>query len=216
MLADAVIALLITISTVLPEGKERRRSRAFRLYREILSHRRLIAVFEGKSFLVRKIYETIKDYYRDDGHYWLQYGSFETETGGDLSLAENYIAQAAALLPPTSRQVETATAHLLLKKALVASNASAASELADESLKILRAHMADQSSVSLHALHIFGSQMQALVWRWAPTVERAKRFREVHDELSRAIPKHFSSHPELRSLVASLKRAELETTVHHA
>jgi hypothetical protein len=216
MLADAVIALLITISTVLPDGRERRRSRAFRLYREILNHRRLSALFESKSFLVRKIYETIKDYYRDDGHYWLQYGSFETDTGVDLSLAENYIAQAAALLPPTSRQVDTATAHLLLKKALVARNASAASELVDESLKILRAHMADRSNVSLHALHIFGSQMQAFVWKWTPTVERAARFREVHDGLRRALPDHLSSHPELRLLIESLKRAELETTVHRA
>ncbi len=216
MLADAVIALLITISTVLPEGRERRRSRAFRLYREILSHRHLIAVFEGRSFLIRKIYESIKDYYRNDGHYWLQYGSFETETGGDLSLAENYIAQASGLLPSASRQVETATAHLLLKKALVAPNLASASELADEALRILRGHMADRKGVSLHALHIFGSQMQVFVWKWTPTMERAKRFREVHDELRRAIPDHFASHPELRALTESLKRAELETTVQRA
>lgn len=214
LLAEAIIAILITISTVLPQGKERRRSRAFRLYREILSHQRLSAFFEGKLFIVRKIYESIKDYYRDDGHYWLQYGSFETEVGGDLSLAENYIAQAEALLPASSRQVETATAHLLLKKALAAPNASSASELSEEALKILRGHMADRRNVSLHALHIFGSQMQALIWRWTPTMQRAQRFREVHDELRGAIPDHFSTNQQLRILVNSLKRDELETTLH--
>jgi SIR2-like domain len=216
ILADAVVALLITISTVLPSGKERRWSRAFRLYRSVLNHHRLNSIFSGKQFLVRKIYEGIKDYYRDDGHYWLQYGSYETEYGGDISLAENYIQQATALLPPYNRQIETATAHLLLKKTLGAPNAASALPYVDEALKILRAHMADQKNVSLHALHIFGSQMLKYIWQWIPTVERAERFRAVHDELRRAIPAHLRTHPDLNTLIEDLKRAELETTVRKA
>lgn len=213
MLADAVVALLITISTVLPQGRDRRSSRAFRLYRNVLNHHRLNDIFASKLFLVRKIYEGIKDYYRDDGHYWLQYGSYETEYGGDISLAENYIGQATALLPPNSRQVETATAHLLLKKALAAAGASPAAEYCEEALGILRSHMADQNKVSLHALHIFGSQMTHYIWRWTSTVDRAQRFREIHEELRRAIPDHLRNHAELVRVLEELKRAELETTV---
>ena len=212
LLADAVIALLITISTVLPAGKERRWSRAFRLYKSVLNHHRLNSVFSGRQFLVRKIYEGIKDYYRDDGHYWLQYGSYETEYGGDISLAENYIQQAAALLSANNRQVETATAHVLLKKALSSPNAASAAPYMEDALKILRPHMADQN-VSLHALHIFGSQMLKYVWQWSPTVERAEQFRSVYEELRRAIPDHLRSHPELKRVLDELKRAELETTV---
>jgi hypothetical protein len=76
--------------------------------------------------------------------------------------------------------------------------------------------MADRGNVSLHALHIFGSHMQAFIWRWTPTMERGTRFREVHDELRRAIPDHLNTHLQLRLLIDSLKREELETTVHHA
>jgi tetratricopeptide (TPR) repeat protein len=213
ILADAVIALLITISTVLPEGKERRWSRAFRLYRSVLNHHRLNSIFTGKQFLVRKIYEGIKDYYRDDGHYWLQYGSYETEYGGDISLAENYLQQAEGLLPPNNRQVETAMAHLLLKKGLSAPNAASALPFVADALKILRSHMADQKNVSLHALHIFGSQMLRYIWQWVPTTERATRFREVHDELRRAVPDHLRTHTELSRVVEDLKRAELQTTI---
>ena len=213
MLADGVIALLITISTVLPEGRERRWSRAFRVYRNILNHRHLNDIFSGKEFLVRMIYEGIKDYYRDDGHYWLQYGSYETEYGGDLSLAENYIAQAAALLPANSRQVETATAHLLLRKALATSNATPAAQWSEEALTILRSHMADQKTVSLHALHIFGNQMLRYISRWVSGPEQGRRFRETHDELRRSIPDHFRTQKELVRLVEELKRAELETTL---
>jgi len=213
MLADAVNYLLITISTVLPPGRERRSSRAFRLYRHVLNHHHLNGMFPGKSFLVRKIYEEIKDYYREDGHYWLQYGSFETEYGGDISLAENYIAQASALLPANNRQVETATAHLLLKKALTAPNAAPAAACCDDALKILRAHMRDRNTVSLHALHIFGSQMLQYVMKWVPSAEQAKHLRDVHDELRRAVPDHLRTHPELGRLLDELKRAELETTI---
>jgi hypothetical protein len=198
---------------VLPAGKERRWSRPFRLYRSVLNHHRLNSVFSGKHFLVRKIYEGIKEYYRGDGHYWLQYGSYETEYGGDISLAENYIQQAAALLPANNRQVETATAHVLLKRALDSPNAASASPYMEDALKILRSHMADQKYVSLHALHIFGSQMHRYVWQWVPTVERAEQFRSVYEELRRAIPDHLRSHAELTRVLEELKRAELETIV---
>ena len=216
VLANAVIALLITISTVLPQGKDRRWSRAFRFYRSVLNHHRLNAIFTGKHFLVRKIYEGIRDYFHDDGHYWLQYGSYETEYGGDISLAENYIAQATALLPAGNQQAETATAHVLLKKALAAPTAGAAGPHVEEALKILRSHMADRNHVSLHALHIFGTQMRNYIWRWVPTAERAESFREVHEEMRRSIPDHMSRHPELTRVLAELKRSELETTVHTA
>ena len=98
-------------------------------------------------------------------------------------MAENYIAQASGLLPPNNRQVETATAHLLLRKAIGAVQAAPAAGYCEEALKILRSHMADRRNVSLHALHIFGTQMLRYIRKLTPTGERARRLREIHSEL---------------------------------
>jgi hypothetical protein len=212
MLAEATVSLLIALSTVLPSGRERRWSRAFRLYRDVLNHRRIHSMFVGRIDLGRQVYEVIKDCYRDDGHYWLQYASYEIEYGGDMSLAENFLGQASGLLPE-NRQVETATAHLLFKKALAAQEENIACGYKDEGLEILRRHMADRASVSLHALHIFRTQMMAYIWKWGVDNERAEHFRAAHQELRTAIPDQMRSHLELRRVLDQIKRAELETVV---
>jgi hypothetical protein len=212
MLAEAATGLLIALSTVLPSGRERRWSRAFRLYRDVLNHRRIHSMFVGRNDLGRQFYESIKDYYRDDGHYWLQYASYEIEYGGDMSLAENFLAQAAGLLRD-NRQVETATAHLLFKKALAAQNENTACAFKDEGLRILREHMANRSSVSLHALHIFGTQMMAYIWKWELDDERATHFRAIHQELRTAIPDQMRSQLDLRRVLDQIKRSELETAI---
>ncbi len=91
------------------------------------------------------------------------------EVGGEITLAENYLDQASGLLP-NSRKVETAMAHLLFKKARYAANISIAESYMNDALKILRVHMADPANVSLHALNIFGRQMEEYIQRWVPLV----------------------------------------------
>ena len=210
ILADALVALAICITTILPGGREKRLSRAFKVYRRILSHTRMQTLFPNGSDLARSVYERLRDYCRGDGHYWLHFASFEIEQGGNISVAENYLAQADALLP-NSKQVETATAHLLFKKAVHAVNAVTARAYCDEACKILRNHMLDSRSVSLHALHIFGTQMADYVNTWTPRDQRANEFHQIHRELERAIPGSMKSTPRLRQVLEELKRAELET-----
>ena len=165
-------------------------------------------MFSSCPYLGEKIYEDIKETYRDDGHYWLQYGSFELEYGTNIDLAENFLGQAEALMP-NSVQVVTATAHLLLKKSIAAQSEVIARGFRDEALRILRAQFADSKQVGLHALHIFGSQQISYIKRWIEPGSRAARFRDVHDELRRSIPVNLKSHPELTRLIADLKREEL-------
>jgi hypothetical protein len=212
VLAEAVKAFLRTVSTVLPEGRDRRWSRAFRVYRATINHRHLQGLFIGRMDLVREIYEDVKSFYRDDGHYWLQYGSFEVEFGGDTDLAENYIKQAQALMP-NNPQVDTALGHLLFKKAIEAGNRSSAESYLEEGSSIIRAQMSDTRNASLHPYHIFGSQMISYIRRWMPNGEQSEQFRSVHDELRRSIPDALRSHPDLRRLLGDLKRAELETAI---
>jgi hypothetical protein len=168
--------------------------------------------FPDRPDLVRKIYEDIRPLYRDDGHYWLQSASYEIEYGSDIDVAENHLKQAEALMPH-SDQVQTAMAHLLMKKAASAGTSAIAQELKDEGLQILRAQMADTASVTLHPLHIFGSQMITYIRRWIRLDERSDQFRAVHEELRRAVPDHLRGHPDLRRLLEDLKRAELEPIV---
>ena len=212
-LAEAVVSFLRGVSTVLPEGRERRWSLAFKIYRDVINHRRLFQCFHERVEIIRDIYERVKPYYRDDGHYWLQFGSYELEYGDALDAAENYINQASALLSSQNTQVDTATARLMLRKALVAPNGLVAEELLENGLRTLRAQMSESGRASVHPFHIFGSQMMAYIGRWVPSRDRSEAFRLVHDELKRSIPEHLRAHPDLRSLVDSLKRVELETVL---
>lgn len=211
LLSEGMVAFLTTLSAVLPAvGRERRLSRAFRVYRDAINHRRLHSLFLQRPDLVRKVYDEIRPLYRDDGHYWLQYASYEIEYGSEMDLAENHLKQAAALMPRND-QVDTATAHLLMKKAVEAPTAAAADSLQQDALKILRAQMGGSKTATLHPLHIFGSQMISYIRRWIAPRDQAQWFREVHEELRRAIPDYLRDHAELKRLLEDIKRAELTT-----
>jgi len=170
------------------------------------------SLFPGKYALVTHVYESIMDYYADEGHYWLQYGSYELVLGDSLDKAENYINQAAALMP-NSVQVTTATAHLLFKKSLVTQTLASAEALMQEACKILRAQMAEIQTIQVHPYHIFGSQMKAYIRTWVPEAERAEKYRALHDELRRLIPLYLRADADLRQLLEAIKRAELETVI---
>jgi hypothetical protein len=212
LLAEAVIGLMSALASVMPDGPDRKASRAFRLYRRLLSHTLIFERFGDRDDLARAVYEGIKSLYRDDGHYWLHYGAYEIEHGGDIALAENYLDQADALLP-NSRKVETAQAHLLFKKARMAESSVAANALAEEAQRILRNHMSDSATVSFHALHIFGIQMADFIRRWLPAADQSEAYRRVARELQNATPPHMLNHRELNFLIKDLKRLELETVV---
>lgn len=212
-LAVATRLLLCSLATVMPEGAEKKNSRAFRLYRRLLSHTEMLARYPNDLNTVRSIYDGIRDSYRDDGHYWLHYGAYEVEQqGGEIGLAENYLDQASGLMP-YSRQVETVKAHLLFKKAEQAANPAVAEQYANEALAILRVHMANPQSVSKHALHIFGHQMDAYIKKWIPRSQQAKYFSDIHRELKRSIPPHMENHPIIVNILKTLKRSELETAI---
>jgi SIR2-like domain len=213
LLAEATIAFLRTVFTALPPpGRARRASRAFGVYRFTINHRRMRSLFPAKYDLVIHIYEEIKDLFSDEGHYWLQYGSYELLVGDALDKAENYINQAAAIMPD-SVQVTTAMAHLLLRKAMVAQTLASAESLMQEASRTLRAQMSDNRVQGLHCYHIFGSQMMSYIRIWVPENERAEKYNQLHTELRRSIPVHLRTEQDLRQLLDAIKRAELDTAI---
>jgi len=213
ILAQATISFLRAISTILPApGRARRASRAFGVYRNTINHHRMKSLFPGKYELVVGIYEGVKDLFSNEGHYWLQYGTYELIMGDSLDKAENYISQAAALLP-TSNQVTTATAHLLMKKAVNAPTLASAESLMQEATRILRAQMAVIETIQVHPYHIFGTQMLAYIRKWIPQRERAEKYNSLHEELRRSIPTYLRTDFDLRQLLEDIKRAELNTAI---
>ncbi|MGH9426674.1 MAG: hypothetical protein ACRD2L_10300, partial [Terriglobia bacterium] len=212
-LARAHIDFLRTISSVLPsDRRERRLSRAFRVFRDTCNHKRLRAMFPNRLDLVRNIYEEMKDYFRDDGHYWLQYGTFELEYGGQLDAAENYIQQAAALMPG-NKQVSTAYAYLLMKKAVAATTSGAAQSSMQEAVAILSEEMSTRNDVQGYPYHVYGSQMISYIRKWVRPAERSSEFRRVHDELQKLMPLGLKTRADMAQLLKDLKRAELESVV---
>jgi hypothetical protein len=214
LLAQSTIGFLWAISTVLPPpGRARRSSRAFGVYRSTINHQRMQSMFPGKYALVAHIYESIKDFFADEGHYWLQYGTYELVAGDSLDKAENFINQAAAIMP-NSVQVTTATAHLQMKKALVAQTFASAEALMQAASRTLRAQMAETQTVQVHPYHIFGSQMKAYIRTWFPEEKRGDKYRALFDELRRSIPTYLRANADLRQLLDAIKRAELDTVTH--
>jgi len=106
------------------------------------------------------------DYFRDDFHFWLQYGSLELEgTGGNLELAENYLNQAFSLRP-NSGIVRNALAHLYYKKSLEASSKTEADRLKEEADHILIELMRDKYTNDPYTYHIFGKGYYNWILQW--------------------------------------------------
>jgi hypothetical protein len=208
-LAQAYIAYLQILAHDLPPLKDRKRSRTFRVYQEVVSHRNLHEVFLKQVELCRNIYESIKPQFVDDGHYMLQYGSYELEWG-DLDFAENYLLQAESLMP-NHPWVATAISYLLMRKAVEATSPLAANELIAKGIEKVEQRIALDGDRDPYPFHVLGSQMLAFINRWCPYDERIKRLQE----LSARIQVGYEKHPldgQLRQLLEDIKRAELNTT----
>src|SRR6185295_5597215 len=119
-LREAYIRLLTTLS---PEiSGYRWRSRNHRLYRAIVSHKTIYRRFKMDIEEARSIYSAVAQLYGDEAHFWLQFGSLELEgEGGDLSFAENYLRSAQSL-SHNDTYIQNAMGHLLMRKAIEASN----------------------------------------------------------------------------------------------
>lgn len=91
-------------------------SRKFNLYKSLINHRILYHRFKKNIELARNVYESITDFFGDDYHFWLQYGSLEVEgERGDLELAQIYLNQANSIRPENS-YIESAQCNLYYKQ----------------------------------------------------------------------------------------------------
>jgi hypothetical protein len=210
ILAEAYVRFLQALAHDLPPVRDRRASRPFRLYRQVINHRRLHSVFLQQVELCRRIYESVRHHFEGDGHFWLQYGSYELEYG-DLDFAENYLLQAEALMPEDP-WVATTMAYLFLRKGAEAHSPLAADELSKEGLKRLHDQILTTGQHDPYPYHVLGSQMLAYIRAWIPKDEQAIRLNQLHKEVAEGVNKH-PLDGQLKTLANDIKKAELETAI---
>lgn len=188
-----------------------RHARPWRRLIRFLNHqyiKKIVAPEDG-----RRVYARVEDILTSDFHFWLQRGSFELVLDdGDLGLATNFLGQARGLAPGDIK-VETAYAHLLMKKAARNPSHSEAPDWLDEGRDTLLGIIEGTGSTDPYPYHVLGSQ--GLSWvRRAPLSDIEKR--GVLASLLRVSEKALSFHPhadDLAALHRDIKAEWLATTV---
>lgn len=167
--------------------------------------RRLLRAVINHDYLMRQIgldqaralYQSMESLLNREAHFWLQRGSLEVENG-NLSFAENFLAQARALRE-FDTHIENEWAYLLMRKAIVAPGAVSANDYIQEALQILDGLMSHARSRE-HPYHVLGSQGLAWARRGIADMELKGRFlRNLVEKLDRGIEK-FPQSSELRNL----------------
>jgi methylase of polypeptide subunit release factors len=128
---------------------------------------------------------------------------------GDIRHAQNFLEQAAAI-NASDPLVETALAHMHLRKAIVNPAGPDAEKLSSKAFDTLRRLSAVRGASDYYPAHVLGSQ--ALAWcRRATLTPRARTalLREAKEIVGRAISTHRMK-PELRQLLDDLTREELQ------
>lgn len=210
ILAEAYIRYLQVIAHELAPDREAKSSRLVRIYRDLINHEKLHEAFRRHPNLCRRVYDSVRDHYGHNGHFWLQYGVYELKFG-HLDLAENYLLQAQGLIPH-SEPLTTAFGHLYMRSAIETDIPAVAAERKAEGTKILRAQIGRIGMSDPYPYHVLGSQMLGFIKKWVPQENRPQELRLLHDELRPGAERHrLASH--LRSLLADIKRAELESVL---
>ena len=210
-LADPIEGLLFSMA-VRYIRERNKASRAFRLMVRLLNHEFMIDKVRDDAE-TRSVYASVASILRDDGHYWLQRGSFELKKG-DLDLAENYLNQALGLDGDDLR-IRTAWSHMSLRRAAEqAQNADGGGgERAEEAMKILHDVIEARDSESYHAYHVLGSQGLHYARRARlPFEEKRSLMEGLVNTVSQGVKRHGYAQ-ELRRLRDDLQREYLELAI---
>ena len=191
-------------------GGRGRRGRSWRLVVRLINHRRVFERFSDDIVRAREIYDSIGEWFRRDGHYWLQYANLEIEYG-TLTYARPHLAHAQALMPG-NHQVQTSRAHLMMKESLVVGDYEEAFQIRRDGCTILLEQMSERS-VDLYPQHVYLTQNLAWIQRWER--ERSRRVTAM-SELKEMADRLWEKHPRSRRLKVireRIHRAYLELGV---
>ena len=157
---------------------------------------------------IRGVYEEVESLLTHDFHFWLQRGSFETETG-DLDLAINFIVAGPGSLS-RRRLCPVAWAYATLKRASRNPTFPGAPAAAEAAFDALEESIARRGKRDSYAFHVNGSQGLAWANRAGLSPDEKQRLLMT---LRRVVDDGLSLHPtnrELRQLARDLEAAYLK------
>ncbi len=191
-------------------GKDaRRRSPAARCYRRLVNHQAISTRFHGHIDDARSIYEALEDWFKNDAHFWLQFGSLELEhKEGDLDHAANYVGQAESLSPDDDF-IQTAKGHISYRRAREAKTIQEAAELRARAEEILLEQVSRRGKRSPYPFHILGSQRLGYARHWYQGEGRRPLLVEAQQIVKDGLERH-PRHHDLRELEGGIQKAILE------
>jgi len=207
LLASIYIGLTSALAIRVRQDEKMRNSREWRLLKFLLNHEHLFQVLDADD--ARRVYEGIEENLRWDHHFWLQRGMFELEHGR-IGLAENFLNQAFAL-QENDAYVQTAVAHLALKKAALHPRALEADTSAKDAVDRLKAQIRARGKTDAYPYHVLGSQVLGWI-RKSPMDKEKKRslLKEVKGLLEEGAARHRSKRYNLPQLALEIQRETLE------
>jgi len=200
LLQEAYIRLLAVISKDVAHPV-RAAARGFRLYRAVISHQAIWLRFPQAIVHARNIYESVRQHFSNDSHFWLQYGSLELEYG-ELELAEVYISSAESLAPDDSF-VQNTKGLLAYRRAIATDRMLEAVSLRQNARTILEAGCKKRPDDN-YAQHILHSMELDYIKAWLPKPEERKSaMRSLRDSIEVCVKTHRYSDrlSELRKII---------------
>jgi tetratricopeptide (TPR) repeat protein len=179
-----------------------RANRTGRILIRLLKHDNLIRlVYRGNPIKdradVRAIYDSVEGLLRDDYHYLLQRGSFETEEG-DLEQAKLYLDQARAMAPD-DHLVRAEWSYMTLKRATESAGEVGASDEAQTAFDELEDLIETRGEKDEYVFHIYGNQ--GLNWVAAAPLGFQER-KALLERLERVVKEGRKLHPASEYLSA--------------
>jgi energy-coupling factor transporter ATP-binding protein EcfA2 len=195
ILKDAYIRVL---SVLAPELKKSLgQYKKFNLYKSLINHQILYGRFKGDINLAREVYDSITEYFHNEAHFWLQYGSLEmTGTGGNLALAENYILQAESLAPDYIN-IQNSKCNLFYRLSVREDDFSKAYDYKQKADEICTKLLNDIGKKDPHIYHIQCKGIYSYILKWSKSAEEKK---EKLKELRRLINYAVTQHPRDKNL----------------
>ncbi len=203
-LREPLQALTIALATELGP-RNARKGPTYRAMRMLMNHDWLTGGLGSEE--ARVFFTELEPYMAWDHHYWLQRGSLELEKG-DISLAENFLHQAAGIAP-NDMLVQTEQAYLRLTLAVQEADFSHARVLFDEARAALEGIMGRRNHFDPHQYDIYGRG--ALKWterQDVPDRDRDDVLRAAVDVVERGRKKH-PGDGRLRELLVDLQNRRL-------
>lgn len=189
-------------------------SKKFNLFKALTDHKTLYRRFRSEIELARGVYDSITEYFNDDAHFWLQYGSLEIEgKGGDLGLAENYLNQAYSLNPESS-YIQNAICNLLYRQASKSNTFVEAQLYKQKADSLAQTLLLSSGREDPYIFHIYCGGRYRFISKWITNKEEKKaELVELKKSISTALTFH-PSNDKLIVVSQAIHRAYLQLGIN--